>query len=135
MPKRCEAERILKVKSAEADAQSKALQGRGIADQRKAIVEGLRESVDVFQKSVPGATAGDVMSLVLMTQYFDTLKEIGATARSNTLFIPHAPGHLGDLAAQMRDVLLATGQPLASSLDGPGRHPQSRHEEPGVASN
>lgn len=103
-----EAERILKVKSAEAEAQSKALQGKGIADQRKAIVDGLRESVDVFQRSVPGATAHDVMSLVLMTQYFDTLKEIGATARSNTLFIPHAPGNLSDIAAQMRDVLLST---------------------------
>ena len=69
-----EAERIIKVKAAEAEAQSKALQGQGIADQRKAIVEGLRESVDEFQRSVPGATAQDVMNLVLMTQYFDTLK-------------------------------------------------------------
>ena len=49
-----EADRILKVKAAEAEAQSKALQGKGIADQRRAIVEGLRESVDEFQKSVPG---------------------------------------------------------------------------------
>src|SRR4051812_36128635 len=68
-----EAERILKVKAAETEAQSKALQGKGIADQRKAIVEGLRESVDTFQRSVPGATAQDVMNLVLMTQYFDKL--------------------------------------------------------------
>ena len=52
-----EAERILRVKSAEAEAQSKALQGRGIADQSRAIVEGLRESVDEFQKSVPGTSA------------------------------------------------------------------------------
>ena len=52
-----EADRILKVKAAEAEAQSKALQGKGIADQRRAIVEGLRESVDEFQKSVPGTSA------------------------------------------------------------------------------
>ena len=51
-----EADRILKVKAAEAEAQSKALQGKGIADQRRAIVDGLRESVDEFQKSVPGTT-------------------------------------------------------------------------------
>jgi regulator of protease activity HflC (stomatin/prohibitin superfamily) len=113
-----EAERILKVKSAEAEAQSKALQGKGIADQRKAIVDGLRESVDVFQRSVPGATAHDVMSLVLMTQYFDTLKEIGAAGRSNTLFIPHAPGSLGDLAGQMRDVLLTAGRTLGDGHGG-----------------
>ncbi len=64
------------------EARSKALQGKGIADQRRAIVDGLRESVDGFQKSVAGATAQDVMSLVLMTQYFDTLKEIGASAQA-----------------------------------------------------
>ena len=59
-----EAERILKVKAAEGDAQSKALQGRGIADQQQAIVAGLRDSVDEFQRSVPGTTAKDVMNLV-----------------------------------------------------------------------
>ncbi len=48
-----EADRILRVKAAEAEAQSKALQGKGIADQRKAIVDGLRESVSDFQESVP----------------------------------------------------------------------------------
>jgi regulator of protease activity HflC (stomatin/prohibitin superfamily) len=101
-----EAERILKVKSAEAEAQSKALQGKGIADQRKAIVEGLRESVDTFQRSVPGATAHDVMNLVLMTQYFDTLKELGATSRTNTILIPHSPGTLSDLSEQIRNAMI-----------------------------
>jgi len=105
-----EAERILKVKAAEAEAQSKALQGKGIADQRKAIVEGLRESVDTFQKSVPGATAHDVMSLVLMTQYFDTLKEIGMTARTNTILIPHSPGHMTDLTEQIRTAMMTAEQ-------------------------
>ncbi len=105
-----EAERILKVKAAEAEAQSKALQGKGIADQRKAIVEGLRESVDTFQKSVPGATAHDVMSLVLMTQYFDTLKEIGMTARTNTILIPHSPGHMTDLTEQIRNAMMTAEQ-------------------------
>jgi regulator of protease activity HflC (stomatin/prohibitin superfamily) len=102
-----EADRILKVKAAEAEAQSKALQGKGIADQRRAIVEGLRESVDEFQRSVPGASAQDVMNLVLMTQYFDTLKEIGASARSNTILIPHSPGSLTELSTQMRDAMIA----------------------------
>src|SRR5437868_3999307 len=53
---------------------------RPVADQRKAI-SGLRESVEAFKESVEGASAKDVMALVLMTQYFDTLKEIGAQAR------------------------------------------------------
>ncbi len=105
-----EADRILKVKAAEAEAQSKALQGKGIADQRKAIVEGLRESVGEFQKTVHGTTAQDVMQLVLMTQYFDTLKEIGATSHSNTVMIPHSPGSLNDLSTQIRDAMITAGQ-------------------------
>ena len=105
-----EADRILKVKAAEGDAQSKALQGRGISDQRKAIVAGLRESVDEFQKSVPGTTAKDVMNLVLMTQYFDMLKEIGASSRTNAILIPHSPGNLASLTEQMRNAMIEADQ-------------------------
>ena len=105
-----EADRILKVKAAEGDAQSKALQGRGIADQRQAIVAGLRDSVDQFQKSVPGTTAKDVMNLVLMTQYFDMLKEIGASSRTNAILIPHTPGHLASLTEQMRNAMIEADQ-------------------------
>jgi regulator of protease activity HflC (stomatin/prohibitin superfamily) len=103
---RGEADKILKVKQAEAEAQSKALQGRGIADQRKAIIEGLRESVEAFKASVEGATAKDVMALVLMTQYFDTLKEIGTQDKSNTIFMTHAPGALPDLLQQIQNVIV-----------------------------
>lgn len=104
---RGEAERIMKVKQAEAEAQSKALQGKGIADQRSAIIEGLRHSVDAFQKTVGGASAHDVMNLVLMTQYFDTLKELGHNSNVNTVLIPHSPGNLSDLMAQMRNALIS----------------------------
>jgi regulator of protease activity HflC (stomatin/prohibitin superfamily) len=105
-----EAERILRVKAAEAEAQSKALQGKGIADQRRAIVDGLRESVSDFQESVPGASAHDVMNLVLMTQYFYTLKEIGAVSKTNTILLPHSPGALTDLAGQIREAIIGAGQ-------------------------
>ena len=105
-----EAERILKVKLAEGDARSKALQGRGIADQRQAIVAGLRDSVDEFQRSVPGTTAKDVMNLVLMTQYFDMLKEIGASTRSNAILIPHSPGNMVTLTEQIRNAMLEAEQ-------------------------
>lgn len=102
-----EADRILKVKAAEAEAQSKALQGKGIADQRREIINGLRESVDEFAQSVPGATARDVMSLILMTQYFDTLKEIGAASHNNSILLPHSPGFLSDLAGQIRTAIIS----------------------------
>src|SRR5262245_55209713 len=116
-----EAERILKVKLAEGDAQSKALQGKGIADQRQAIVAGLRDSVDEFQRSVPGTTAKDVMNLVLMTQYFDMLKEIGASSRSNAIMIPHSPGNLSALTEQIRNAMI--------EADQLGSHAGNGHDE------
>ncbi len=97
-----EAEKIIQVKAAEADAEAKALSGKGIADQRRAIVDGLRESVDDFQRTVEGTTATDVMNLILMTPYFDTLKDLGDASKTNTILIPHSPGALGDLASQTR---------------------------------
>jgi regulator of protease activity HflC (stomatin/prohibitin superfamily) len=112
---RGEADRILRVKAAEGDAQSKALQGRGIADQRQAIVAGLRDSVDEFRKSVPGTTAKDVMNLVLMTQYFDMLKEIGASSRTNAILIPHSPGNLTSLTEQMRNAMIEADQTVKAS--------------------
>jgi regulator of protease activity HflC (stomatin/prohibitin superfamily) len=124
-----EAERILRVKSAEAEAQSKALQGRGIAEQRKAIVDGLKESVEDFRQGVPGSTAHDVMNLVLMTQYFDTLKDIGASSRTNTVMIPHSPGALGDLMNQFRAALLTTNPPGEGSLPNiPPTHGDHGHQ-------
>ncbi len=105
-----EAEKILVVKAAEAEAESKALSGKGIADQRRAIIEGLRESVDQFQKSIDGATAKDVMNLVLLTQYFDTLKDVGANSNSNTILIPHGPGAVSDLSTQIRDAMITAGE-------------------------
>ena len=116
-----EAERIIKVKLAEGDAQSKALQGRGTADQRQAIVAGQRDSVDEFQKSVPGTTAKDVMNLVLMTQYFDTLKEIGASSKTNTILIPHSPGSLSNLSEQIRNAMIEAGQSVEMSRFQPER--------------
>ena len=103
---RGEAEKILKVKQAEAEAQSKALQGQGIANQRKAIIEGLKDSVEAFSKAVEGSTPHDVMMLVLVTQYLDTMKEIGASDKSNTLFVSHSPAAIGDLFRQMQEAIM-----------------------------
>lgn len=101
-----EAERILRVKTAEADAQSKALQGKGIADQRKAIIDGLKESVEHFKDSVSGASTQDVMNLVLLTQYFDTIKELGHSSNTNTILLPHSPAGMTDLAEQIRNAMI-----------------------------
>ena len=116
---RGEADKILKVKAAEAEAESKALQGRGIADQRKAIIDGLRESVDQFQQSISGTSPESIMQLVLMTQHYDTVKEVGASSHTNTIFIPYSPGGMADLADQMRDAIIM-GNVAAAKVDSPG---------------
>jgi regulator of protease activity HflC (stomatin/prohibitin superfamily) len=103
---RGEAEKILKIKQAEAEAESKALQGQGIANQRKAIIEGLKDSVEAFSKAVEGSTPKDVMMLVPVTQYLDTMKEIGANDRSNTILMSHSPGAVSDLYRQMQDAIM-----------------------------
>lgn len=105
-----EADKIIQVKSAEADAESKALSGKGIADQRRAIVEGLRESVNEFQRTIEGTSAADAMNLILMTQYFDTLKDLGNASKTNTILIPHSPGGLADLASQLRDSMITANE-------------------------
>jgi regulator of protease activity HflC (stomatin/prohibitin superfamily) len=103
---RGEAEKILVVKKAEAEAESKALQGQGIANQRKAIIEGLQGSIEQFQKVVGGASTTDVMQLVLITQYFDTLKSIGENDKNNTLFLSHSPGSVKDISDQILQAML-----------------------------
>lgn len=105
-----EADKIRVVKAAEGEAESKALQGKGIADQRKAIIDGLKQSVENFSSSVDGTNARDVMNLVLMTQYFDTLKEIGLSSKSNTILIPHSPGGMGDISDQMRNAVITANE-------------------------
>lgn len=103
---RGESEKILKVKAAEAEAESKILQGKGIAGQRKAIVDGLKESLFELQKKVPHTQAHEVMSLLLMAQYFDTLKEMSAHSNNNTIFLPHSPAALQELQNQIRTALI-----------------------------
>ncbi|HJN46929.1 MAG: SPFH domain-containing protein [Vicinamibacterales bacterium] len=105
-----EAEKIIQVKAAEAEAEAKALSGKGIADQRRAIVEGLRESVGEFQRTIEGTSATDVMNLILMTQYFDTIKDLGHASKTNTILIPHSPGALADLAGQLRDSIIIANE-------------------------
>jgi regulator of protease activity HflC (stomatin/prohibitin superfamily) len=107
---RGEAEKILVVKKAEAEAESKALQGQGIANQRKAIIEGLQVSIEQFQKVVEGASAKEVMQLVMVTQYFDTLKSIGESDRTNTLFLSHSPGTVGQIGDEILRSMLAAGR-------------------------
>ena len=111
---RGETEKILKVKQAEAEAESKALQGQGIANQRKAIIEGLKQSVEAFSAAVEGTSPRDVMMLVLVTQYLDTMKEIGTQDKSNTIFVSHSPAAIGSLFEEMQNAVMV-GQKAAAA--------------------
>jgi regulator of protease activity HflC (stomatin/prohibitin superfamily) len=103
---RGEAEKILVVKKAEAEAESKALQGQGIANQRKAIIEGLQGSIEHFQRSIGGVSISEVMQLVMVTQYFDTIKSIGELDKTNTLFLSHSPASVRDVSDQILQSML-----------------------------
>lgn len=90
---KAEADKVKQVKAAEAEAEARYLSGLGVARQRKAIVSGLQESVGAFSSEVEGATPKDVMDILLLTQYFDTLAAVGA----NSLIIEHDPASVASL--------------------------------------
>jgi regulator of protease activity HflC (stomatin/prohibitin superfamily) len=83
---KAEGEKLLKVKRAEAEAESMYLQGVGVARSRHAIMDGLKESIVGFSNSVDGASHKDVMDLLILTQYFDTLQDVGS--KGKTVFLP-----------------------------------------------
>jgi regulator of protease activity HflC (stomatin/prohibitin superfamily) len=103
---RGEAEKILVVKKAEAEAESKALQGQGIANQRRAIIEGLQNSIEQFQSVVGGVSAPEVMQLVMITQYFDMLRAIGESDHTTTLFRSHSPAAVKEMSEQILNSML-----------------------------
>lgn len=99
---KAEAEKILQVKAAEADGESKYLSGMGVAKQRQAIVDGLRDTVSSFTSEVKGAGAKDVMDLLLVSQYFDMMRDLSTKTRgSNTIFLPHGPNSVEELRQSM----------------------------------
>ncbi len=100
-----EAEKIRQVKAAEAEAESKHLQGIGIAKQRKAIADGLSESAEVVRENMGTMSAETVMSLLLMTQYFDTLSSMSNASGTRTIFMPHSPGGMGEIYDQVKSAV------------------------------
>eukprot|EP00545_Synedropsis_sp_CCMP1620_P003281 CAMPEP_0119013702 /NCGR_PEP_ID=MMETSP1176-20130426/8789_1 /TAXON_ID=265551 /ORGANISM="Synedropsis recta cf, Strain CCMP1620" /LENGTH=282 /DNA_ID=CAMNT_0006966811 /DNA_START=75 /DNA_END=923 /DNA_ORIENTATION=- len=94
---KAEADKVRQVKAAEAEAEARYLSGLGVARQRKAIVEGLQSSVSEFSQEVEGATPKDVMDILLLSQYFDTLSVVGA----NSLILEHDPATVANLQQQV----------------------------------
>ncbi len=84
-----DAQRILIVEKAKAEAESKRLQGQGIADQRREIARGLEESVEVLNKV--GINSQEASALIVVTQHYDTLQSIGEETNSNLILLPNSP--------------------------------------------
>ncbi len=84
-----DAARILIVEKAKAEAESKRLQGQGIADQRREIARGLEESVDVLNRV--GINSQEASALIVVTQHYDTLQAIGQETNSNLILLPNSP--------------------------------------------
>lgn len=116
---RGEAEKIITVKRAEADAEAKRLQGEGVAQQRMAILRGYDEGITNFKDSLD-IPAQEAMLMTLLTQYFDVLRDIGTGASSHTTFLPHSPAGMGDIMQQMRSAILE-----ANTIPGAGGLPST----------
>jgi len=106
-----EAQKIRTVKAAEAESDAACLAGEGIARQRAAIVDGLRNSIGQTGRQV---TTEDITELLLATQYFETLRDIGSHDNCKTYFLPE---DTGDLDSQVRQGMLE-GQVALESMTG-----------------
>ncbi|QCX40927.1 SPFH domain-containing protein [Aureibaculum algae] len=103
-----DAARILIVEKAKAEAESKRLQGQGIADQRREIARGLEESVEVLNKV--GINSQEASALIVVTQHYDTLQSIGEHTNSNLILLPNSPQAGSDMLNNMVASFTASNQ-------------------------
>lgn len=103
-----DAQRILIVEKAKAEAESKRLQGQGIADQRREIARGLEESVEVLNRV--GINSQEASALIVVTQHYDTLQSLGEETNSNLILLPNSPQAGSDMLNQMVASFTASNQ-------------------------
>jgi len=96
---RGEADKILKIKASEADAEAKRLAGVGMAAMRSAMAHGMKDSMNFMKDS--GMSEGEAQHMMVMTQYLDTLKDF-ANSKSS-IMVPHGPSAVRDIEAQIRN--------------------------------
>jgi len=120
-----EADKIIVVKEAEAQMERDILLGKGIAGQRAAIVDGLAKSVEDFKDKFKGIDSTEILKFVVITNYFDTLKEVAGKSHTNTIFMNHSPGSVDEVYQRLTSTLIAggvAGQFEKLSGDGPREH-------------
>jgi regulator of protease activity HflC (stomatin/prohibitin superfamily) len=99
-----EGDKTLRIKKAEADSASMRLHGEGVAAERMAIAEGLKQSLSLI--SDHGIDPKEAIALVALTQYMDTLRSVGEHGNMTTLLLPHSPAAVGSLMSQVQEGLL-----------------------------
>jgi regulator of protease activity HflC (stomatin/prohibitin superfamily) len=134
-----DAQKTLAVKKAEGERETMRLQGEGVAAERKAIAEGLHESLEIIAQH--GLDPREAMALVALTQYTDMVRALGEASNTNTILLPHSPSGVGDLMTQIRDGILVgdiTGDTIRpgaavkqGSRIGPGNAPPPPGGGPG----
>jgi len=105
---RAEASKITTILAAEAEARSRELAGVGIANARKAVIAGLQESVEHFKEAIPDTNPNQIMDIVLMTQYLDTIKEAVVNGR-NTLILPSSPAQISIMEEELKRLIIKSG--------------------------
>ena len=105
------------VKAAEADAEAKYLAGTGIARQRQAIINGLRER-GALPADITDITSKGVMEMMMMTQYFEAPCSIGSSQGNSTIFVPSGPGAVADAASAVRSGIMQGNLASGAALGG-----------------
>jgi len=101
-----EAKKIRTIADAEAEARAKELQGVGIARQRLAIANGLKDSVEACSEA--GISPEEATKMVLLTQHYDTVTSVGANSKSTIMMIPYSPDGMNNVGDQITQALLTT---------------------------
>jgi regulator of protease activity HflC (stomatin/prohibitin superfamily) len=96
-----EGRKVAKIKDAEAEKESKRLQGEGVAEQRLAIIKGFADSVEDFSNTLKDVSPIEIMQFVLLTQHYDTIKDIGE--KNSSILVPYSPGTLKSLQEQIME--------------------------------
>ncbi len=121
-----DAERIRIVEKAKAEAESKRLQGQGIADQRREIARGLEESVEVLNKV--GINSQEASALIVVTQHYDTLQSIGEETNSNLILLPNSPQAGTDMLNNMVAAFTTSNQ-LGEAMKKSGKKGEDKNRQ------
>lgn len=105
---KAEAEKISIVMQAEAHAESKRLQGLGMANQRKEIASGLKTSIEDLKQS--GINNEEVLTILLITQHYDALEAMSKNAHSNTIMVPYSSSNVTGMRDQIQEAILTSAK-------------------------